>query len=51
MQPDSSASSSSRPPSVELNIGYASALSFMMFLLILAITAVQFKLGSREIRY
>jgi multiple sugar transport system permease protein len=35
----------------ELNIGYASALSFMMFLVILAITAVQFKLGSREIRY
>jgi multiple sugar transport system permease protein len=35
----------------ELNIGYASALSFMMFLLILAITAVQFKLGHREIRY
>jgi multiple sugar transport system permease protein len=35
----------------ELNIGYASALSFMMFLLILAITAVQFKLGSREIKY
>ncbi|MET0530276.1 MAG: sugar ABC transporter permease [Microvirga sp.] len=35
----------------ELNIGYASALSFMMFLVILAVTAVQFKLGSREIRY
>ena len=35
----------------ELNIGYASALSFMMFLLILAITALQFKLGNREIRY
>ena len=35
----------------ELNIGYASALSFMMFLVILVVTAVQFKLGNREIRY
>ena len=35
----------------ELNIGYASALSFLMFLLILAITAVQFRLLNREVSY
>ncbi|WP_245525629.1 sugar ABC transporter permease [Mesorhizobium sp. M00.F.Ca.ET.216.01.1.1] len=35
----------------ELNIGYASALSFLMFLLILAITFVQFRLLNREVSY
>ncbi|MER8590611.1 sugar ABC transporter permease [Mesorhizobium sp. M1182] len=35
----------------ELNIGYASALSFLMFLLILAITFVQFRLLNRETTY
>jgi multiple sugar transport system permease protein len=35
----------------ELNIGYASALSFFMFLLILAITFVQFRLLNREVSY
>lgn len=35
----------------DLNIGYASALSFMMLLVILVITFVQFKVGYREIRY
>ncbi|WP_424990595.1 carbohydrate ABC transporter permease [Fluviibacterium sp. S390] len=34
-----------------LNIGYASALSFVMFLLILLITWVQFKLLNRDIRH
>jgi multiple sugar transport system permease protein len=36
---------------VELNIGYASALSFLMFLIILAITFVQFKLLGRQVNY
>jgi multiple sugar transport system permease protein len=35
----------------ELNIGYASALSFLMFLVILAITFVQFRLLNRDISY
>jgi multiple sugar transport system permease protein len=35
----------------ELNIGYASALSFVMFLVILAITFVQFRLLNRDISY
>jgi multiple sugar transport system permease protein len=35
----------------ELNIGYASALSFMMFLVILVMTILQFKIGHREIKY
>lgn len=35
----------------ELNIGYASALSFLMFLLILVVTLVQFRLLNREVRY
>jgi multiple sugar transport system permease protein len=36
---------------VELNIGYASALSFLMFLIILAITFVQFRLLGRQVSY
>lgn len=36
---------------LELNIGYASALSFLMFLAILLITWVQFKLLNREVVY
>lgn len=36
---------------VELNIGYASALSFMMFLIILVVTFVQFRLLNREVSY
>lgn len=36
---------------VELNIGYASALSFLMFILILAITFIQFKLLGRQVSY
>lgn len=35
----------------ELNIGYASALAFLMFLLILAVTFVQFRLLNRDISY
>ncbi|WP_159586705.1 carbohydrate ABC transporter permease [Chelativorans xinjiangense] len=35
----------------ELNIGYASALSFLMFLLILGITFVQFRLLNRDVSY
>lgn len=35
----------------ELNIGYASALSFLMFLLILVITFVQFRLLNRDVSY
>jgi multiple sugar transport system permease protein len=35
----------------ELNIGYASALSFLMFLVILAITFLQFRLLNRDISY
>jgi multiple sugar transport system permease protein len=35
----------------ELNIGYASALSFVMFLLILVITFVQFRFLNRDISY
>jgi multiple sugar transport system permease protein len=36
---------------VELNIGYASALSFLMFLIILAVTFIQFRLLNREVAY
>lgn len=36
---------------VELNIGYASALSFLMFLIILAITFIQFRLLGRQVSY
>ncbi|WP_081688726.1 carbohydrate ABC transporter permease [Inquilinus limosus] len=35
----------------ELNIGYASALAFLMFLLILAVTFVQFRLLNRDVSY
>jgi multiple sugar transport system permease protein len=35
----------------ELNIGYASALAFIMFLLILVITFAQFRLLNREVSY
>jgi multiple sugar transport system permease protein len=35
----------------ELNIGYASALAFLMFLLILVITVIQFRLLNREVSY
>jgi multiple sugar transport system permease protein len=36
---------------LELNIGYASALSFLMFLIILAITFIQFRLLGRQVSY
>jgi multiple sugar transport system permease protein len=36
---------------LELNIGYASALSFIMFIIILVITLVQFRLLNREVAY
>ena len=36
---------------VELNIGYASALSFLMFLVILVITFIQFRLLGRQVSY
>ncbi|MBB3593268.1 multiple sugar transport system permease protein [Rhizobium sp. BK529] len=36
---------------VELNIGYASALSFLMLIVILVVTALQFKFLNREITY
>ncbi|NNH29760.1 sugar ABC transporter permease [Rhizobium sp. SEMIA 4085] len=36
---------------LELNIGYASALSFLMFIAILAITFVQFRFLNREVVY
>lgn len=36
---------------VELNIGYASALSFLMFIIILVITFIQFRLLGREVSY
>jgi len=36
---------------VQLEIGYASALSFLMFLIILLITFIQFKLLGREVAY
>jgi multiple sugar transport system permease protein len=36
---------------VELNIGYASALSFLMFLVILVITFIQFRLLGRGVEY
>lgn len=35
----------------ELDIGYASALSFLMFLVILVVTVIQFKLLNREVSY
>jgi multiple sugar transport system permease protein len=35
----------------ELDIGYASALSFLMFVVILVVTVVQFKLLNREVSY
>jgi multiple sugar transport system permease protein len=35
----------------ELNIGYASALSFIMFLIILLITFIQFRLLGRQVSY
>ena len=35
----------------ELNIGYASALSFIMFLIILVITFIQFRLLGRQVSY
>jgi multiple sugar transport system permease protein len=36
---------------VELNIGYASALSFLMFLIILVITFLQFRVFRRQVAY
>lgn len=36
---------------VELNIGYASALSFLMFIVILVITFIQFRLLGRQVSY
>jgi multiple sugar transport system permease protein len=36
---------------LELNIGYASALSFTMFIIILIVTLVQFRLLNREVTY
>lgn len=36
---------------VQLDIGYASALSFMMFIVILIVTLIQFKLLNREVAY
>ncbi|MBB3165019.1 sugar ABC transporter permease [Rhizobium laguerreae] len=36
---------------VELNIGYASALSFLMLIVILIVTALQFRFLNREISY
>lgn len=36
---------------VELNIGYASALSFLMLIVILVVTALQFKFLNREVTY
>jgi multiple sugar transport system permease protein len=36
---------------VELNIGYASALSFLMFLLILFVTFIQFRILGRQVNY
>lgn len=36
---------------VELNIGYASALSFLMLIVILIVTALQFKFLNREVTY
>lgn len=35
----------------ELNIGYASALSFLMFIVILIVTFIQFKLLNRKVAY
>lgn len=35
----------------ELNIGYASALAFLMFLIILVITFIQFRLLGRQVSY
>jgi multiple sugar transport system permease protein len=35
----------------ELNIGYASALAFLMFLVILVITFIQFRLLGRQVNY
>jgi multiple sugar transport system permease protein len=35
----------------DLDIGYASALSFLMFVVILVVTFIQFKLLNREVRY
>jgi multiple sugar transport system permease protein len=36
---------------VELNIGYASALSFLMLIVILIVTALQFRFLNREVAY
>jgi multiple sugar transport system permease protein len=36
---------------LELNIGYASALSFIMFIIILVITLIQFRLLNREVAF
>jgi multiple sugar transport system permease protein len=36
---------------VELNIGYASALSFLMLIVILVVTALQFRFLNREVAY
>jgi multiple sugar transport system permease protein len=35
----------------ENNIGYASSLSFLMFVLILVLTAIQFRLGGQQVEY
>jgi multiple sugar transport system permease protein len=36
---------------VELNIGYASALSFLMFIVILVVTLIQFRVLNRTVEY
>jgi multiple sugar transport system permease protein len=36
---------------VQLDIGYASALSFLMLIVILIVTLIQFKLLNREVAY
>jgi multiple sugar transport system permease protein len=36
---------------VELNIGYASALSFLMFIVILIVTLIQFRILNRTVEY